>query len=217
MKYFFAIIILVLAFVPQISHADIGANLNNCISGQGGAQLCNPAPAADLAGVLNYVAKMFGVMVGLSTILYVVFGGFRMIMSQGNTEDIEAGKRSVQWALSGFVLCLLAYVIISAIAHYVKLNPNISETGPIQNPILDTDTFGALLTNMIKGFMGLAGLLAVLMILFSGFRYITAQGNDEQTAQAKTGLQWAVIGLAIAILGYVIVVATAKLFTTVTT
>ncbi len=213
MKYIFAVLILVMILVPQFSHAT----LKDCINSAGSATLCNPAPFSSLPDVLNYVAKMFGVMMGLTTILFVVYGGLRMILSQGNEEDLTIGKSSVQWALFGFIICLLGFVIVSGIAHYVGLNRNISETGPIQNPLPGNHTFGDLLLTMIRGFMGLAGLIAVLMILISGFRYMTAQGNDEQTEKAKAGLQWAIIGLTISLLGYVIVVATAKLFTTVTT
>ena len=42
----------------------------------------------------------------------------------------------------------------------------------------------------------LAGLAAVIMIVASGFKYLTSGGDPKQTEQAKHTFTWAVIGLA---------------------
>lgn len=49
------------------------------------------------------------------------------------------------------------------------------------------------------------GLLAVIMIIISGAKFITASGDSGKIASARTGLMWAIIGLIIAALAQVIV------------
>ena len=68
------------------------------------------------------------------------------------------------------------------------------------------NTFEGLLTYLIVGLLGTAGLLAVFFIIFGGFQYITARGDEEQVKSSKKTLTNAIIGLVIIILSYVIVV-----------
>ncbi len=52
---------------------------------------------------------------------------------------------------------------------------------------------------------GIIGSLAVLMITISGLKYITSGGDPGKASEAKNGIMYALIGLAIAILADVIV------------
>jgi hypothetical protein len=51
----------------------------------------------------------------------------------------------------------------------------------------------------------LAGVAAVIMIIISGFRYITSGGDPQKVAGAKNALIYALVGLVIAALAQVIV------------
>lgn len=53
--------------------------------------------------------------------------------------------------------------------------------------------------------LGLVGILAAIYILYSGFRWMRAGGNDQEIKAAKDGLKNAIIGLAIVLLAYVVV------------
>jgi hypothetical protein len=44
----------------------------------------------------------------------------------------------------------------------------------------------------------IAGIVGVIMIVVSGFRFITANGDASRVASARTSLVYAVVGLAIA-------------------
>lgn len=50
-------------------------------------------------------------------ILIVVVGGFEMILSLGNRERLERGKRRVEYALKGFIIILLTWLIIDTLYH----------------------------------------------------------------------------------------------------
>ncbi|MDP2708787.1 MAG: pilin [bacterium] len=52
-------------------------------------------------------------------------------------------------------------------------------------------------TDIIKVILGFLGIIAVVIILFAGFKWMTAGGNEENVAAAKKMLIAGVIGLII--------------------
>ena len=53
--------------------------------------------------------------------------------------------------------------------------------------------------------MWVVGILSVVMIAWSGFRYITSAGDTSKLASAKNTLIYAIVGLIVAIMAYAIV------------
>jgi len=59
--------------------------------------------------------------------------------------------------------------------------------------------------NIVKFFMTFLGIIAVVIILLGGFKWMTAAGNEDKVAEAKKLLVAGIIGLAIIVSAYVIV------------
>ena len=59
--------------------------------------------------------------------------------------------------------------------------------------------------NIISILLWVVGIAAVIVIIYAGITFVTAAGNPSKISQAKTMLIYAVVGLAVAILAYVIV------------
>ena len=53
--------------------------------------------------------------------------------------------------------------------------------------------------------LGLLGLLAVIIILYGGFLWMTAQGVEEKVDKARDTIRYGLIGLAIILLAYLVV------------
>ena len=51
----------------------------------------------------------------------------------------------------------------------------------------------------------IVGAVAVLVIIFAGFRFITSGGSNENTNSARNMILYAIIGLAVAVLAQLIV------------
>ena len=62
-----------------------------------------------------------------------------------------------------------------------------------------------LVHTIINWALYLAAIIAVLIIIYGGFLYITARGNDTQAAAGTKTLTRAIIGLVIIVLSYMIV------------
>lgn len=73
-------------------------------------------------------------------------------------------------------------------------------------PVVHTGT--SQLQTALQIIFGIAAALAVLMIVLAGFRFITAQGNPQETGKAKATIIYALVGLLVAMTAQGIVVLT---------
>lgn len=60
------------------------------------------------------------------------------------------------------------------------------------------------ITSIINVALGLLGIIAVVIILYAGFQWMTAGGNEEKVTEAKGRIIQGVIGLAIIMSAYAI-------------
>ena len=61
-------------------------------------------------------------------------------------------------------------------------------------------------------FLGIAGALAVLLIMYSGILYITSTGDNNRIDSAKNTFRYSVIGLLVVLTAYIIVYTISKVF-----
>ncbi|HLD21359.1 MAG TPA: hypothetical protein VJB65_00495 [Patescibacteria group bacterium] len=67
---------------------------------------------------------------------------------------------------------------------------------------LGTSSPTAIAMVIIGAFLGVLGIIAVSLILYAGFKWMTAAGNQEQVKKAQEMLKNAVIGLLIILASY---------------
>ncbi|MFA6534213.1 MAG: hypothetical protein WCT37_03505 [Patescibacteria group bacterium] len=61
-----------------------------------------------------------------------------------------------------------------------------------------------IITSLIRTFLTLLGTIFLVLVIYAGFRWMTAAGNEEQVTEAKDLMRNAVIGLGIILLAYAI-------------
>lgn len=61
-----------------------------------------------------------------------------------------------------------------------------------------------IITSLINTLIWAVGFVAVAMLIYGGFKYITAQGNEKNVATARSVIMYAVIGLIITAIAYAI-------------
>jgi len=86
----------------------------------------------------------------------------------------------------------------AAVSGYVPL-----ETLP-SSPGVDTSTLGGYLANIYTIGIGLAGVLAVLMIVIGGIQYIGSGMSPSGKSDAKDRIRNAIMGLLLALLSWII-------------
>ena len=58
---------------------------------------------------------------------------------------------------------------------------------------------------IVNFFLTFLGLLAVIMIIYGGFLYVSAAGNDEKIGQAKKIIMYSVAGIIIILVSFAVV------------
>lgn len=59
--------------------------------------------------------------------------------------------------------------------------------------------------NAVNFVLGFLGLVAVVMVIYGGFLYVTAAGQEEQTTKGKKSVMYAIIGIVIILISYALV------------
>lgn len=61
------------------------------------------------------------------------------------------------------------------------------------------------LQNVINAALVLSGVVAVFLIIYSGYQYVTSSGDKEKVDNARKRLTYAIIGLVIVMMSFVMV------------
>ncbi len=69
--------------------------------------------------------------------------------------------------------------------------------GGICNPLGETNDLGALILKIVEGIAQVGYYLVVLFVIYSGFKFVAARGNDAKLKDAKQTFLFTVIGAAI--------------------
>ena len=67
----------------------------------------------------GFVAKFYAIGLGLIggvSLLFIIYGGYLILVSQGNPQKINDGKSYILYAIIGLLLAIFGYVFIQLIA-----------------------------------------------------------------------------------------------------
>jgi TRAP-type C4-dicarboxylate transport system permease small subunit len=74
----------------------------------------------------------------------------------------------------------------------------------IENPT-EYEDIGELITTGLNIAIGAAAVICVVVLIFSGYMYITASGDEAKVEKASKSLTFAIVGLAIAFIAVLLV------------
>jgi len=117
-------------------------------------------------------------------------------------------KKAVVLAMALFVLTpVLAFSLPVLAATSDTLNPWGSDT--LKDNIQTTTGLGArdprdIAASVIRVILGFLGIVAVIIILLGGFKWMTAGGNEDKVGEAKKLITAGIIGLVIILAAFAI-------------
>lgn len=87
----------------------------------------------------------------------------------------------------------------------IKFIPNSPIPGLFDKEIdVDSSLFGRYVSSFYIYFSGVAGIIAIVMIMWGGFHYITSAGNSQKMSEGKDIINNAVIGLVLLFTAYLL-------------
>ena len=100
-------------------------------------------------------------------------------------------------ALIKIVATALSFAPVAVFAQTIN-----TLTAPGGVPLQDAAQLGTLLQSLASFFGTLIMAIAVFMILYAGFKFITSGDNEESVGQARTMLTYGVIGIIVALIAF---------------
>jgi hypothetical protein len=104
-------VVMALPFVALAAGSVLPAGGCNQLNGM------NCASVISVGGIIIIVLNWFLGIAGLIAVLFLVWGGFKMIVSNGNEETFKEGRTTVINALIGLAVVILAYVVVTIVAN----------------------------------------------------------------------------------------------------
>ncbi|MDP4001381.1 MAG: hypothetical protein Q8P83_04035 [bacterium] len=88
--------------------------------------ISNPAPTYfvnfednTFGGILTFFIKALLGVVGIISVMFLIFGGFKYITSGGSEEQSEFAKKTIANAVIGLTIVVLSYIIVIVILNAV--------------------------------------------------------------------------------------------------
>ena len=98
--------------------------------------------------------------------------------------------------------------VVTVVLFVGSVNVLLAEGGAAA-PVEQIDGYGTdlvgWLVQMLQWLIGLAGLVAAAVLIMNGFMYITASGDEGKIQKATKGITYAIVGLVIAAIAFLIV------------
>ena len=94
---------------------------------------------------------------------------------------------------------LLILIIFILFFLFILVNFTLAKAIEIKNP-LKTESLTDLLENIYNYVVDFAIAISSVIIVWAGYLFLSAQGDEEKIKKAKRLLTWAVIGLVVSIL-----------------
>jgi len=144
--------------------------------------------------ILNVLMDLL-VIVGYASMVFIIYGGYQFMMSQGDPGKTAAGKKTLTSAIIGMVISLSASVLVNTAMVILNINMGGSATN-----LPGQDFSKVQIQNAFNWAYTVAGLVAVAFIIFGGIKYVMSQGDPGKTRSATQTIVYAAVGLVVVLM-----------------
>lgn len=123
----------------------------------------------------------------------ILYGGFKFILSQGDSDKMATARKTLMNASIGLVISIGSVAIVRFITSKLSIGVGIKEI-----PIAD------LIANILSTVYFAVGAVSVMVIIISGFTFVTGGSNPNSVAKAKNAILYSVIGIVVSLAAFAI-------------
>ena len=108
--------------VPSRSGCTAGSASSSCTFNGRGDEICsieNPIQTTEVTSLIKTVISAVLGIIGSFALLMLVWGGFQWLTSAGNAEKVDAGTKTMVWALIGVMVVLASYFLLSTFLDFL--------------------------------------------------------------------------------------------------
>jgi hypothetical protein len=109
---------LMLGSAPALASAQTATNnISSICSGvngdlSGGSGTCDQSSSTSLNNVIKFALNLISIFVGITAVIMIIIGGFKYIVSGGDSGRITGAKDTILFAIIGLVVVALAQIIV---------------------------------------------------------------------------------------------------------
>ena len=89
-------------------------NIPGCLSGPNN----DIATLACIPGVIQNVISFLVLFAGAVCVFLIIVAGYKFVMSEGDPEKIASARKTLTYAIGGFLFVTLSFVILNIIASF---------------------------------------------------------------------------------------------------
>lgn len=105
--------------------------------------------------------------------------------------------KKMYWGVVGLALIPTQAVFAKTTVEFPLGDSGDGQGFTFESPLKDFGGIQGLLEEILRVIVLIGAPIAVLFIIYSGFLFVTARGNEDQLTKAKKTFLWTVIGTAI--------------------
>ncbi len=101
-------------FTPLLVHASPADEACAGIQAAGGE--CDASGTAGADGfktIVGTIINVLSILVGAVSVIFIIIGGFRYIISNGDSNGVTSAKNTIMYAVVGLVVVLFAQVLVA--------------------------------------------------------------------------------------------------------
>ena len=98
------------SLVPTSAQAFGGGMIGGANAARGSDQ---PSDLFGQAGIFSTITNVMLFIVGGVSVLMIIIGGLRYVLSGGDSGNVSAAKNTILYAIVGIIVSLLAYAVVS--------------------------------------------------------------------------------------------------------
>jgi hypothetical protein len=115
-------LLILASFAPVLTRANGAGNPagnvgdpTGAVGNPGTVRLVNPLKSESLTGFLLNIIDVLLTFAIPIIVLFIMYGGLKLVTARGDTGQIEEGKKVITWAVIGGVIVLASKLIIQVI------------------------------------------------------------------------------------------------------
>ncbi len=169
-----------------------------------------PTGATSFSAIVCKVIEFFSatILPPLAVLMMLVVGFLFMIGGQMPQKAIAA-RKTLLYVVAGVVLLLLAPGILGVI---VDITGASSASFTACSTSITTASIIATIAGLVNWFAWFVSITSVAMGLYAGALYLTARGDSAQVLKATKVFSFTIIGIAVAVVSFSIIVLTKTFF-----
>lgn len=133
-------------------------------------------------------------------VFMVLYASFLLLTSTGDPGKVSTARQVLVYTIIGAGVMLLAVPLVALVTEV--LGKSINPLCSVQNA---SSTFLDTFIRLINWFSWFIAITSVVVGLYAGFLYMTAQGEPQKVATASKTIFYAVVGIMVAVLAFSVI------------